>query len=82
MTIRDEVLSANRKYAESFGDKSKLALPPARRAASITLTTLWCAAVASAETITTRSFAPSDTAFSSAASSSTLRPSTGLRLTT
>ncbi|HRI54664.1 MAG TPA: carbonic anhydrase [Pseudomonadota bacterium] len=36
MTIRDEVLSANRKYAESFGDKSKLALPPARRFAILT----------------------------------------------
>ena len=27
--IRDEVLEANRRYADSFGDKAKLALPPA-----------------------------------------------------
>ncbi len=36
MTTRDEVLSANRKYAETFGDKGKLALPPARRFAILT----------------------------------------------
>ena len=28
--IKDEVLAANQRYAQSFGDKSKLALPPAR----------------------------------------------------
>jgi carbonic anhydrase len=31
MAILDEVLSANDKYAADFGEKSKLALPPARR---------------------------------------------------
>jgi carbonic anhydrase len=31
MAILDEVLSANSKYAAEFGEKSKLALPPARR---------------------------------------------------
>ncbi|MGC4088157.1 MAG: carbonic anhydrase [Polyangiaceae bacterium] len=34
--IRDEVLQANRAYAETFGDKGKLALPPARRFAILT----------------------------------------------
>jgi carbonic anhydrase len=34
--IRDEILEANRRYADSFGDKSKLALPPARRFAILT----------------------------------------------
>ena len=34
--IRDQVLSANAKYASSFGDKSKLALPPARGFAILT----------------------------------------------
>ena len=34
--IRDEVVSANEAYAESFGDKSKLALPPARGFAILT----------------------------------------------
>ncbi|HET7503645.1 MAG TPA: carbonic anhydrase, partial [Kofleriaceae bacterium] len=34
--IRDEVLSANRQYAEHFGDKGKLALPPARGFAILT----------------------------------------------
>jgi carbonic anhydrase len=34
--IRDEILTANRHYADSFGDKSKLALPPARGFAILT----------------------------------------------
>src|SRR6202165_3168554 len=34
--ILEEVISANRKYAESFGDKSKLAMPPGRRFAILT----------------------------------------------
>jgi carbonic anhydrase len=34
--IRDEILQANRRYADSFGDKSKLALPPARGFAILT----------------------------------------------
>ena len=34
--IRDEVLQANQQYASSFGDKSKLALPPARGFAILT----------------------------------------------
>ncbi len=34
--ILEEVLSANARYAESFGDKGKLALPPARRFAVLT----------------------------------------------
>ncbi|HMJ16782.1 MAG TPA: carbonic anhydrase, partial [Gemmatimonadaceae bacterium] len=34
--ILDEVLSANGKYAASFGDKSKLAMPPARQFAILT----------------------------------------------
>jgi carbonic anhydrase len=34
--VRDEVLAANRRYAESFGDKGKLALPPARQFAILT----------------------------------------------
>jgi carbonic anhydrase len=34
--IRDEVLSANQQYASSFGDKSQLAMPPARRFAILT----------------------------------------------
>lgn len=36
MTIRDEVLKANREYQQSFGDKGKLALPPARQFAVLT----------------------------------------------
>jgi carbonic anhydrase len=32
----EEVLAANRKYASSFGDKAKLALPPARKFAILT----------------------------------------------
>lgn len=31
-----ELMAANQKYAESFGDKGKLALPPARRFAVLT----------------------------------------------
>ena len=34
--IRDEVLRANEQYAAEFGDKGKLALPPARRFAILT----------------------------------------------
>lgn len=34
--IRDEILDANRRYADSFGDKAKLALPPARGFAILT----------------------------------------------
>jgi carbonic anhydrase len=34
--IREEVLSANRAYASAFGDKGKLAMPPARRFAILT----------------------------------------------
>ena len=36
MSIRDEVLAANQSYAESFGDKGQLALPPARGFAILT----------------------------------------------
>ncbi len=34
--VLDEVLAANTKYAASFGDKGKLALPPARHFAILT----------------------------------------------
>lgn len=34
--IKDEVLAANAIYASDFGDKAKLALPPARRFAILT----------------------------------------------
>ena len=34
--IRTEVLTANARYAESFGQKAELALPPARRFAILT----------------------------------------------
>jgi carbonic anhydrase len=34
--VLDEVLKANRKYRDSFGEKGKLALPPARRFAVLT----------------------------------------------
>ena len=34
--ILDEVLAANRAYAANFGDKGKLAMPPARRFAILT----------------------------------------------
>src|SRR5579883_1840646 len=30
MSVREEVLSANREYVSTFGDKGNLALPPAR----------------------------------------------------
>src|SRR5512143_4294011 len=33
---RDEILEANRRYAENFGNKGQLALPPARRFAILT----------------------------------------------
>src|SRR5215813_11208930 len=36
MSVLDEVLSANDKYAASFGDKAELTLPPARRFAILT----------------------------------------------
>ena len=36
MTILEEVLAANAAYAESFGAKSELALPPARGFAILT----------------------------------------------
>lgn len=35
-TIVDQVLAANAKYAEAFGDKGKLAMPPGRRFAVLT----------------------------------------------
>ena len=35
-TVRDEVLQANAAYARSFGDKARLALPPARQFAILT----------------------------------------------
>jgi carbonic anhydrase len=35
-SIHREVLDANARYAKSFGDKGKLALPPARRFAILT----------------------------------------------
>jgi carbonic anhydrase len=34
--IRDEILQANRRYVDSFGDRGKLALPPARGFAILT----------------------------------------------
>jgi len=34
--VRDEVLAANSKYAQNFGEKGKLPLPPARRFAILT----------------------------------------------
>ena len=36
MPVLDEVLSANDQYASSFGARSELALPPARRFAILT----------------------------------------------
>jgi carbonic anhydrase len=36
MSVLSEVLDANAKYADGFGDKSALALPPARRFAILT----------------------------------------------
>jgi carbonic anhydrase len=36
MNLRDEILSANAHYAADFGDKSLLAMPPARRFAILT----------------------------------------------
>lgn len=36
MSVRDEVLSANEKYADGFGAKAELALPPARGFAILT----------------------------------------------
>jgi carbonic anhydrase len=35
-TVLDEVLAANQRYVESFGDKGSLALPPARHFAVLT----------------------------------------------
>ena len=34
--LHDEVLAANATYAKNFGDKAKLAMPPARRFAILT----------------------------------------------
>jgi hypothetical protein len=34
--ILDEVLNANKSYAETFGEKAKLAMPPARQFAILT----------------------------------------------
>jgi carbonic anhydrase len=36
MSVRDEVVAANEEYARTFGDKSELALPPARGFAILT----------------------------------------------
>ena len=36
MSVRNEVLNANAGYVSTFGDKSKLALPPARQFAILT----------------------------------------------
>ena len=36
MSVHDEVLKANEAYAAAFGDKSELALPPARSFAILT----------------------------------------------
>ena len=36
MTVLEQVLTANEKYVRSFGDKSELALPPARAFAILT----------------------------------------------
>lgn len=36
MPVLNEVLDSNKKYVESFGEKGKLALPPARRFAILT----------------------------------------------
>ncbi len=36
MSVLNEVLDANKKYVESFGEKGKLALPPARQFAVLT----------------------------------------------
>jgi len=36
VSVLEEVKAANQAYAETFGDKSKLALPPARRFAILT----------------------------------------------
>jgi carbonic anhydrase len=36
MSVLEEVVAANQAYAETFGDKGKLALPPARRFAILT----------------------------------------------
>lgn len=35
-TVRDEILAANARYAAEFGDRARLALPPARRFAILT----------------------------------------------
>jgi carbonic anhydrase len=34
--LHDEVLAANQAYAQDFGDKARLAMPPARRFAILT----------------------------------------------
>ena len=35
-TIREEILSANAAYTRNFGDKARLAMPPARHFAILT----------------------------------------------
>jgi len=35
-TVREEVLTANERYARNFGDKARLAMPPARHFAILT----------------------------------------------
>jgi len=35
-TVLNEILEANKRYSSKFGDKGKLALPPARRFAVLT----------------------------------------------
>jgi len=36
MSVKEEVISANKKYVENFGEKGKLSLPPARSFAILT----------------------------------------------
>ncbi len=36
MSVRQEVLDANKKYVDNFGEKGFLALPPARQFAILT----------------------------------------------
>jgi len=36
MSVKEEVISANKKYVENFGEKGKLALPPSRSFAILT----------------------------------------------
>jgi carbonic anhydrase len=39
--VHQEFLAANRNYAQNFGDKSKLSLPPARQFAILTCMDAW-----------------------------------------